>query len=128
MIRRIPTVPGMAENLGPFSQAVVANGFVWTTGQVPCGTSWEDQPADFEGKVRQVFANLRTVLEAAGSDLQHIVKMSGFLTSEDQLETYNRVYAEILGDHLPARTTCVVGMGEIALELDCVAVVVRELP
>ena len=123
MIRRISSVPGMAPNLGPFSQAVVANGFVYTTGQVPSRSSWNDQPADFGGKVRQVLANLEMVLRAAGSDMEHIVKVNTFLTDASQLEEYNRVYVEVLGDHLPARTTCVVGMGDIALEIECVAVV-----
>jgi enamine deaminase RidA (YjgF/YER057c/UK114 family) len=123
MIRRISTVAGMAPNLGPFSQAVVANGFVFTTGQVPARSTWEDQPPDFAGKVRQVLANLATVLEEAGSDMEHIVKCNGYLTDPAQLEEYNRVYAEVLGDHLPARTTCVVGMGEIALEIECIAAV-----
>ena len=123
MIRRISSVPGMAPNLGPFSQAVVANGFVYTTGQVPSRSSWNDQPPDFGGKVRQVLANLEMVLRAAGSDMEHIVKVNTFPTDASQLEEYNRVYVEVLGDHLPARTTCVVGMGDIALEIECVAVV-----
>ena len=123
MIRRISTVPGMAPNMGPFSQAVVANGLVFTTGQVPARSSWEDQPGDFGGKVRQVLANLETVLLEAGSDMQHIIKVNTYLTDPDQLAEYNAIYAEVLGDHLPARTSCVVGMGDIALEIECVAVV-----
>lgn len=128
MIKRISTVEGMCPNLGPFSQVVVANGFVFTTGQVPARSSWDDQPEDFAGKVRQTLENLRTVLEAAGSGMDCIVKVNGWLTDESQFEDYNRVYAEVLGpDQLPARTTAVVSMGgdvmgNIALEIDCVAV------
>jgi 2-iminobutanoate/2-iminopropanoate deaminase len=117
----------MAPNLGPFSQAVVANGFVFTTGQVPCRSSWDDQPEAFGDKVRQVLANLKTVLEAAGSDLEHIIKVNGYLTDVAQLAEYNRIYAETLGEHLPARTTCVVNMGDIALEIECVAAVREQM-
>lgn len=126
MIRRVSTVSGMAPNMGPFSQAVVANGFVFTSGQVSAGSSWDDQPADFGGKVRQVLANLETVLLAAGSDLQHIVKVNTYLTDVEQLAEYNRIYADVMGGYLPARTSCVVAMGDIALEIECVAVLKEE--
>lgn len=122
MIRRISTAPGMASALGPYSQAVVANGFVFTSGQVPARTSMADQPEDFGGKVRQCLANLAAVLVEAGSGLQHVVKVNTFLTDPGQLTEYNIVYAEVFGAHLPARTTVGVSIGDIALEIECVAV------
>lgn len=116
-------VPGLAPAAGPFSQAVTANGFVFVTGQLPWGPRGsEDQPADFEGQVRLTLENLRSVLEHAGSGLQHVVKCNGYLTAPRQLETYNRVYAEFFGDHRPARTTVCVSLWGVALEIDCVAV------
>ncbi|HEY8296030.1 MAG TPA: RidA family protein [Micrococcaceae bacterium] len=122
-LRRIPNAPGMAPVLGPYSQAVVANGFVFTSGQIPAVTSMADQPAEFGGKVRQVLANLETVLLEAGSGLQHIAKVTTYLTDPDQLEEYNAVYGEVFGSQLPARTSCCVGIWDIALEIECVAVV-----
>lgn len=119
---RLAEIPGQAAAVGPFSHAVVANGFVFTSGQIPAITSLDDQPDTFEGQVRQTIENLKTVLEAAGSGLDHVVKVNGFLSSPDQLEGYNRVYTEYFGAAKPARTTVCVSLWGVALEIECVAV------
>ncbi len=119
----VASAPGLAAAVGPFSQAVVANGFVFVTGQLPSGPGGlTDQPDDFESQVRKTLQNLGSVLEEAGSGLEHIVKCNGYLTHPEQLETYNRVYSEFFGEHRPARTTVCVTLWGVALELDCVAV------
>lgn len=122
-IRRIANAPGMAPVLGPYSQAVVANGFVFTSGQIPARGSMQDQPADFGGKVRQTLANLESVLIEAGSGLDQVTKVTTYLTDQDQLEEYNGIYADFFGSSLPARTSCVVDIWDIALEIECIAVV-----
>jgi reactive intermediate/imine deaminase len=113
----------MAPVLGPYSQAVVANGMVFTSGQIPARTSMQDQPEDLAGKVRQTLANLETILLEAGSDLAHVAKVTTYLTDPEQLPVYNRVYAEVFGSTLPARTSCCVGIWDIALEIECIAFV-----
>src|SRR6476659_3995658 len=115
-VRRIAQIPGGAAAVGPFSQAVVANGFVFTPGQIPPIRGLEDQ-------VRQTIMNLRSVLEAAGSGLEHVVKVNGYLTDPSQLEAYNRVYLEFFAAAKPARTTVCVSLWGVALEIECVAVV-----
>lgn len=125
MIRRIDSAPGLAPALGPYSQAVVANGFVFTTGQVPFSADGT-APASFEDEVRACIENLRSVLVAAGSDLDRVVKVNAYLTSPEQREPFNRVYAEYFGDAKPARTTVCVSIWEISMELECVAVVNEE--
>lgn len=122
MIRRIDSAPGLAPAIGPYSQAVVANGFVFTTGQVPFradGTA----PGEFTDQVRVCIENLRSVLEAAGSGLDLVVKVNAFLTSPEQRDPFNRVYAEYFGDAKPARTTVCVDIWDIPFEIECVAVV-----
>ena len=109
--------------MGPFSQAVVANGFVFTAGQIPAISGLGDQPDTFEDQVRQTIINLRSVLEAAGSGLEHVVKVNAYLTDPGRLEDYNRVYSEFFGAARPARTTVCVSLWGVALEIDCVAVV-----
>ncbi|SKB73556.1 2-iminobutanoate/2-iminopropanoate deaminase [Arthrobacter sp. 31Cvi3.1E] len=121
-IGRLSGIPGQAPAVGPFSPAVIANGFVFTSGQIPAITVLQDQPETFEDQVRQTIENLRGVLEAAGSGLEHVVKCNGYLTAPEQLETYNRVYTEFFGDHSPARTTVCVSLWGVALEIDCIAV------
>ncbi|WP_206541738.1 RidA family protein [Leucobacter japonicus] len=122
MIRRIDSAPGLAPALGPYSQATVANGFIFTTGQVPFAADGT-APESFEDQVAICIENLRTVLTAAGSDLAHVVKVNAYLTSPEQREPFNRVYARYFRDALPARTTVCVSIWEIALEIECVAVV-----
>ncbi|QHK22312.1 RidA family protein [Pseudarthrobacter psychrotolerans] len=122
-MRRIANAPGMAPVLGPYSQAVVANGMVFTSGQIPARTSMQDQPEDFAGKVRQTLTNLEAILLEAGSDLAHVAKVTTYLTDPEQLAEYNGVYAEAFGSTLPARTSCCVGIWDIALEIECIAFV-----
>lgn len=121
-LTKVPHAPGLADAIGPFSQAVVANGFVFVTGQMASGPGGlEDQPEAFEDRVRRTLENLRSVLNEAGTDLGHVVRCNGYLTSKDQLEPYNKVYAEFFGDHRPARTTICVTLWGLDLELDCIA-------
>lgn len=125
MIRRIESVPGKPQPLGPYSQAVVAGGFVFTAGQVPLDAAG-NAPEDFAGQVARTIENLRDVLEAAGSGLDRVVKVNGYLSSPEQLDTYNRVYAEYFGGARPARTTVCVALWGVSMELECVALAGEE--
>ncbi|MEN8584677.1 RidA family protein [Burkholderia sp. RS01] len=122
-VRRIAEIPGGAAAVGPFSQAVVANGFVFTAGQIPAISRLDDQPESFTEQVRQTIRNLESVLKAAGSGLEHVVKVNTYLTDPGQLEEYNRVYVEFFGAAKPARTSVCVSLWGVALEIECVAVV-----
>ncbi|WP_437770371.1 RidA family protein [Arthrobacter sp. KNU40] len=121
-IVRLAGIPGQAPAVGPFSPAVIANGFVFTSGQIPAITGLDDQPDTFEGQVRQTIENLAGVLEAAGSSLLHVVKVNTYLTSQEQLEEYNRVYVEYFDAAKPARTTVSVSLWGVSLEIECLAV------
>lgn len=122
MIGRVPSVPGVPTPLGPYSQAVIANGFVFTAGQVPLDAHGTE-PAEFAAQVAQTIENLKRVLETAGSSLDRVVKVNGYLTSHDQLADYNRVYEEYFRHVGPARTTVCVSLWGVSMELECVAVV-----
>ena len=121
MIRHIETAPGLAPSIGPYSQAVVANGFVFTTGQVPFGADGVT-PEAFEDQVRTCLSNLRSVLDEAGSGIDRVVKVNAYLTAPKQREPFNRVYAEFFSEAKPARTTVCVSIWDISLEVECVAV------
>ena len=120
MIERIRSVEGLADPVGPFSPAVVAGGFVFTSGQIPAAVDGTI-PEGFTAQMEQTVDNLEAVLQAAGSGLDCIVKVSGFLTDPANLEEYNRIYAARIGDARPARTTVGVTLWGVALEIDCVA-------
>jgi 2-iminobutanoate/2-iminopropanoate deaminase len=121
-MKRIRAAQGGPKPVGPYSQAVVANGLVFTAGQIPA-VPGGDMPVDFAGQVRQTFANLAALLAEAGSDLSQVVKINAYLGEEDRMEEFNEIYREIFGpDHMPARTTVAVGLWGVCLEVDCVAV------
>ena len=122
MLTRLATFPGMAASVGPFSQAVVAGGFVFTTGQIPMVAGTDDRPADFGGKVRQVLTNLQTVLEGAGSSLDHAVNVTVYLSDRSQDEEYRRIYADAFGSRAPALTSICVGIWDFSFEIQCIAV------
>ena len=124
--RRIHAAAGSIEPVGPYSQAVVAGGFVFTAGQVPAARTLQDQPDTFADQVRQAIRNLEAVLVEAGSGLEHVVKVNTYLTDPGQLDEYNAVYEEFFGPHKPARTSVCVSLWGVSLEIECVAVVPSE--
>jgi 2-iminobutanoate/2-iminopropanoate deaminase len=95
--------------IGPYSQATTAGGFIFTAGQIAL------DPASgqvVEGGIREqttrVMANLKAVLEAAGSSLAQVVKTTVFLVDMADFAEMNEVYAQAFGDHKPARSTVAV--------------------
>lgn len=120
-MKRISAAPDSPQPVGPYSQVVVSGNLVFTAGQIPVDASTGNVPDSFEEQVRQTLRNLEANLHAAGSDFDHVIKVNGYLTAPDQLETYNRVYTEFLGHAPPARTTVCVSLWGVALEIECVA-------
>jgi len=94
----------------PYSQAIKAGGFVFVSGQVALRPDHADLvPGGIAEQTEQVFANLRAILEAAGSSLDRIVKTTVFLQNFDDFAGMNAVYARHVGDTPPARATVEVG-------------------
>jgi 2-iminobutanoate/2-iminopropanoate deaminase len=111
--------------IGPYSQAVRAGNVLYASGQIPIDpATGELIGGDFAAQARRVFANLAAVLEAAGTDFQHVVKATVYLTNLADFQTLNGIYAEQFGDHKPARST--VGVAQLpkgaTVEVDVVAV------
>jgi len=110
--------------VGPYSQAVVVDGTVYTAGQV--GMDPEQGrlvEGGVEAETRRVLANLQAVLEAAGSDLGRVVKTTIYLADIADFQKVNAVYAEAFGDHRPARSTVQAGALPLGarVEIDAVA-------
>ncbi len=111
--------------IGPYSQAVVANGMVYTSGQIaltPKGVMLED---DVVVQTKQVLKNLQAVLEEAGSSMSQVVKTTIFIDSMDDFGTINEIYKEAFGSHKPARATVAVKTlpKNALVEIDAVALV-----
>jgi 2-iminobutanoate/2-iminopropanoate deaminase len=117
---------GAPKALGPYSQAIVANGMVYCAGQIPLDpASGELVEGGIAEQTHQVLKNLRAVLKAAGSDLDRAVKTTVFLKSKDSFAAMNEVYGrpEYFGAHPPARSTVEVARlpRDVLVEIEIVA-------
>ena len=110
----------------PYSQAIVAGGFVFVSGQLALKPGAKELTGDTIGEqTEQVFANLAAILAAAGSGLDRLVKTTVFLTDLGDFAGMNEVYAKHVGDRPPARATVeIAGLPSGALvEIEAVATV-----
>lgn len=127
MSRRIVHTDKAPAALGPYSQAVVAAGFVHCSGQIAIDPAvGEVVPGGVEAETHQVFANLAAVLAEAGSSLASAVRCTVFLRDMNDFAKVNAVYAEYFsGDSSPARATVQVSRlpKDVAVEIDCIALV-----
>jgi 2-iminobutanoate/2-iminopropanoate deaminase len=90
----------------PYSQAIAANGFVFVSGQLALKPGEKElSGGSIEEQTEQIFANLRAILEEAGSGLDRLVKTTVFLQNLDDFQGMNGVYAQHVGDRPPARST-----------------------
>jgi len=90
----------------PYSQAIAAGGLVFVSGQLSLKPGDKEISAGtIEEQTEQVFANLRAILEAAGSSLDRLVKTTVFLQNLDDFQGMNSVYAKHVGEQPPARST-----------------------
>jgi 2-iminobutanoate/2-iminopropanoate deaminase len=95
--------------IGPYSQAVVSGGFVFTAGQIALDPeTMEVVPGDVAHQTEQVMKNLAAILKAAGCDLSRVVKTTVFLAHMKDFAAMNEVYAKHFGEHRPARSTVAV--------------------
>ena len=125
MDREIITAGNAPEPAGPYSHAVVAGGFVYVSGQGPVQPETGAMPDSFEEQVRQTLNNLKSILEAAGSGLDHVVKVNAYITDLTRFSEFNEVYKEFFQDAPPARTTVATALLGMLVEVDCVAVVAQ---
>ncbi len=123
--RRIINTDNAPAAVGPYSQAVVTGGLVYTAGQIPLipGTS-DIIEGGIEAQTEQVLKNLKAVLEAAGTSLEHVVKTTVFLKDMNNFQAMNGVYAQFFGEKPPARSAVEVARLplDVIVEIEAVAV------
>lgn len=115
---------GAPSAIGPYSQAVSVDGWLYTSGQVALDpATGELVPGGFEAQAHRVFENLRQVLASAGCTFADVVKATVYVADLADFPVLNRIYAEAMGDHRPARSTVqVAALPKGALvEIDLVA-------
>jgi 2-iminobutanoate/2-iminopropanoate deaminase len=110
--------------IGPYSQAIIVDGWVYCSGQIPLDPAKGEVVAgDVSVQTERALKNITAVLEAAGAKLDRVVKTTVFLSNMADFAAMNEVYARHFGDHRPARSTvAAAGLPRgVAVEIDCVA-------
>ena len=110
--------------IGPYSQAVSSNGFLFCSGQIPLDASSGQIVGETAGEQTvKVLANLLEVLKASGCDFSNVVKTTIFLKDMNDFASVNDAYAAAMGDHRPARATVEVSRlpKDVRVEIDCIA-------
>jgi 2-iminobutanoate/2-iminopropanoate deaminase len=105
---QIESAPNAPAAIGPYSQAVASGGFVFASGQIALRPDGSFVGSNVTDQAKQVFSNLKAVLEASGSGTDKVVKTTLFLTDIDDFASVNALYAEFFGSRKPARSTIVV--------------------
>ena len=110
--------------VGPYSQGVIEGDFIFVAGQGPINPgNGSLELGDVRAETKRVFENMRAILQAAGSSLDHVVKCNVYLRDINDFAAMNEVYATYFTAPFPARTTIQAGAlpGGIAVEIECIA-------
>ena len=125
-MREIIETSAAPSPIGPYSQAIRSNGFIFVSGQIPVRPDTGIvEGNDIESQTRQVMQNLDAILKAAGSGLDKVVKTTVFLSNLDDFSRFNRIYEEYFREAKPARATVQVARlpREVLLEIEAIAIV-----
>ena len=120
---------GAPKAIGPYSQGVIANGFLFTAGQVALDPDkGELVPGGITEQTTRALENLRAILKQAGSDFSQVVKTTVFLVDMADFTPMNEIYARVFGQHRPARSTVAVAAlpRGARVEIEVIAAVNRE--
>ncbi|MBR3791659.1 MAG: RidA family protein [Clostridia bacterium] len=90
--------------IGPYSQAIVTNNMVFTSGQIPVNPLTGDIPEGIEAQANQVFENLKNLLEASGTSIDKVVKTTVYIKNMDEFSVVNKIYESYFKKPYPARS------------------------
>lgn len=91
--------------IGPYSQAIITDGWLYTSGQIPLSASGDKVQGDISAQTEQVFNNLEAIITSCGATLARVVKVTVFMTDLAEFGEMNSVFARRFGAHRPARST-----------------------
>ena len=112
--------------IGPYSQAIRANGFLFVSGQIPLDPATQQLVAgDIQAQTERVLENLKGIVEAAGSSLDRVVRATVFLADMNEFAAMNEVYGRYFRNQPPARSTVQVSRlpRDVRVEIDVIALV-----
>lgn len=118
------STPNAPAAIGPYSQAIIHNNLVYTSGQIALRPDGSMENGDVSAQAEQALTNLKNVLEAAGSSMGQVIKTTLFLADMNDFVTVNAIYTKFFGDHRPARSTVAVKTlpKNALVEIECIAV------
>ena len=123
-MREVISTKDAPQAIGPYSQAIKANGFVFVSGQVAIDPADQQViPGDVAAQTERVLRNLSVILEAAGSGLGKVVRATVFLKNMGEFAAMNQVYAKYFSSTPPARSTVEVSRlpKDVLVEIDVIA-------
>ena len=121
-MRTVIHTPNAPQPLGVYSQAIVADGFVFVAGQGSINPQTNQMElGDIRSETRRVLENITAILEAAGTSLKNAVRMGVFLADMNDFQAMNEVFHEFFPVDPPARTTVGCALPKIKVEIDCIA-------
>ena len=124
MDKKIISTDAAPKAIGPYSQAVIANGFAFLSGQIPLDPATNQLiEGDIATQTERVMANLKAVLEACGSSLGDVVKTTVFLKDMGEFAKMNEVYGRHFSENPPARATVEAARlpRDVRVEIECIA-------
>ena len=102
---QVISTPKAPQAIGPYSQAILSDGWIFTSGQIPLSAAGERVDGSIEAQTEQVFDNLEAILTNAGSALDKVASVTVFMTDLGEFAAMNEVFARRFGEHRPARST-----------------------
>ncbi len=124
MSKRVIKTEAAPPAIGPYSQAIAANGLIFAAGKIPLDPrTVQPVPGDVRVQTKRVLENLKAVLEAAGSSMDKVVKTTVFLRDLNDFGAMNEIYGEYFRENPPARSTVQVVRlpRDAAVEIEAVA-------
>jgi 2-iminobutanoate/2-iminopropanoate deaminase len=125
-MKKIISTDHAPKAIGPYSQAIVANGFAFLSGQIPLDPSTNTMiEGDIAAQTERVLQNMRGLLEACGSSLGQVVKTTVFVKDMGEFAKMNEVYAKYFSENAPARSTVEAARlpRDVRVEIDCIALI-----
>lgn len=125
-MKRTISTPNAPAAIGPYSQAVVSQGFAYVSGQIPLDPATGQMvEGGIAAQTERVLENLKAVLEACGSSLDRVVKTTVYMKDLGEFAAMNEVYARYFGANPPARATVEAARlpRQARVEIDCIAAV-----
>lgn len=123
-MKKIISTDRAPKAIGPYSQAVVTDGFAFVSGQIGLQPNGQMVEGGIREQTHQVLENIKALLAASGSSLRHVVKTTVYLRDMNEFAVMNEVYSEYFNDHPPARATMEVARlpRDARVEIECIAI------